>query len=156
MARKSASTEPNSIDLPASLIPFTGFLLNKAAQQAREMFEDSIAPLNIRAKHFGLLSLLNETGPISQQVAGARLRVDRTTMVFLLDEMERLKLVVRRRHPTDRRAHAVCLTSKGKQVRKKALKIARSVHERLTCPLSKHERATLNALLQALLAEKAN
>ena len=150
--KKSANSErAPTAQLPQSLLPFTGFLLNKAAQNARETFDQLLAPLKFRSRHFGLLSVLNESGPITQQDAGALMRVDRSTMVLLVDELERLALVERCEHPTDRRAHALYLTAKGRKAREKAARIAGKMHAQFLKPLSAQEREILNDFLIRLL-----
>jgi DNA-binding MarR family transcriptional regulator len=49
----------------------------------------------------------SERGSLSQQAIGERLRIDRTTMVALIDDLERGGYVKRERNPHDRRAYVI-------------------------------------------------
>jgi len=75
--------------LPPALARWTATLLNRAAQKMRETFESRVAHLGLRSKYYGVLALL-EDGPLTQIEIGRGLWVDRTTMVTLIDDLERL------------------------------------------------------------------
>lgn len=117
----------------------------------RERFEAALAPLGLKAKHYGLLLVLDEMGPASQVDLARLLWVDRTTMVALVDDLEKLSLVERERHPEDRRAHAVTLTGKGQTVLAQAMQIAGRREDAWLSPLSPAEREQFRALLLRLL-----
>jgi DNA-binding MarR family transcriptional regulator len=76
--------------------------------------------------------------------------VDPSTMVALLDDLERDGLAERRPHPSDRRKHAVHLTAKGKRTLERARRIATSFADDLLEPLDADERETLRLLLRKL------
>ncbi len=116
----------------------------------RERFESRVAHLGLRSKHYGVLLLLRE-GARSQAEIGRGARVDRTTMVALIDELERLGLVERARHAEDRRAHAVTLTARGRQVEREASQAVDSTEAECFAPLAPEEREQLRALLSKLL-----
>jgi DNA-binding MarR family transcriptional regulator len=69
-------------------------------------------------------------------------------MVALVDEMEELGLAERRRHPDDRRKHAVHLTPKGKRRLERGREIAAAVTEDLLQPLSAQEREALGEMMR--------
>ncbi len=71
-------------------------------------------------------------------------------MVAAIDELEELGLAERRRHPSDRRKHAVHLTAKGKRTLNRAREAASGMAEELLAPLSERERETLRRLLRKL------
>ena len=50
---------------------------------------------------------------MSQRALGRRLRIDKSPMVGLLDDLERLGLAERRRSESDRRVQAIHLTRAG-------------------------------------------
>src|SRR5438132_14403186 len=88
----SVASAPGSLSavFPGSLAKRTGFLLAKASQRARELSEGSLAPIGIKPRHYCVLALLGEAGPSTQQALGDRLRIDRTSMVGVIDRLERL------------------------------------------------------------------
>ncbi|PQV63530.1 DNA-binding transcriptional regulator, MarR family [Abditibacterium utsteinense] len=142
--------DDNSSIIPPVLSRWTATLLSRAAQKMREGFEARVSDLGLRSKHYGALVLL-QNGPLTQVEISRSLWVDRTTMVALIDDLTRLELVQRQRHPEDRRAHAVTLTPKGFEVLKLATQAVDATEAECFAPLSVHEREQLRALLQKLL-----
>src|ERR687894_1606224 len=102
--------------LPASLTHWPGYLLTYIAEHATERFEASVAEHGIRSKHASVLVVVDAEGPMSQRALGRRLRIDKSPMVGLLDDLERLGLAERRRDGGDRRIQAVHLTDEGRRV----------------------------------------
>ncbi|RYG75529.1 MarR family transcriptional regulator [bacterium] len=137
-------------EIPPALGQWTATLLSRAAQQMREGFEERIAELGLKSKHYGTLILLKD-GPLTQVEIGRSLWVDRTTMVGLVDDLMRLGLVDRAPHPEDRRAHAVTLTSQGQEVLEEATKAVDATEADCFAPLTSDEREQLRALLLKIL-----
>ena len=146
-----AETRAKSAPPPPSLSVWTGYLLGRAARLCRDYFDALAAPLGIHGRHFSVLTVLGEEKPLSQVEMGERLGIDRNTMVLLLDDLETLGLVTRRRDPRDRRAHLVSLTDAGKDVLAQSTALAQSTNEEVFAPLSPDERAQLHSLLSRLL-----
>ncbi|MEU0565642.1 MarR family transcriptional regulator [Nonomuraea sp. NPDC005983] len=103
-----------------------GYLLKHAQLRLAELTGPALAPYGIDGRELAVLAVL-ETGPgaaleagpgaggpLSQQEAAQRLRIDRTTMVAMIDTLEAKGLVSRRPHPGDRRKNAVELTPRGR------------------------------------------
>jgi len=149
--KRPEQTYAPAAELPPVLLQHIGFVINKAAQRVRESGEAALAPLRISVRHFGVMALVHECGPLSQQTIGARLRCDRTTMVSVIDDLERLKFAKRVTHPGDRRAYAINLTEKGKRALTEAAGIISKVQSDFLAPLEAAERKQLNALLQKVL-----
>jgi DNA-binding MarR family transcriptional regulator len=76
--------------------------------------------------------------------------MDPSSMVATIDELEAHGLVERRRHPQDRRAHALHVTVKGKRTLAQGRTLARCAQDDLLAPLDREERAQLHALLLRL------
>ena len=90
-----------------------GFLPGEAAQRGAELVEQALSPLALKARHYGVLVALQDLGSLSQHELGQLLRIDRTTMVAVVDHLERQGFVLRGLHPVDRRTHQVQLTAAG-------------------------------------------
>lgn len=146
------ATETNAnLNLPPALSSWTGWLISKAAQLALSDFERHLDSYGLNPRHYGVLALLQDSEPLSQLEIGGALRIDRTTMVALIDSLEERNLVMRRRDPRDRRAYLIGLTEAGgKQVGELAELVA-GVDERLTSGLTDSEREKLNQLLRKVL-----
>lgn len=91
-----------------------GYLLKHAYLQLTALTDAALERLGIDSKDFGTLRVLANGEPASQLQAAQRLSVDRTTMVAVLDDLERKDIVVRRPDPTDRRRNIVELTEQGR------------------------------------------
>jgi DNA-binding MarR family transcriptional regulator len=133
-------------ELSPAATAWHAFLLRKAAQRVTTMTEAAFNPLGLTMRHFGVLIVIEAEPGQNQRVVGERLRVDRTTVVALTDDLEKAGLLERRRG-TDRRMFALFLTPAG-VVRLAELKhLAASVHDRFLVNLSDAERAMLRELL---------
>jgi predicted ArsR family transcriptional regulator len=73
--------------------------------------------------------------------------IDRTAMVYLLDELEQQGLVERVRHPQDRRAFQIHLTADGQDAQRKAAAALAGAADTLLTPLDATERHHLVDLL---------
>lgn len=135
---------------PRSLADRIGYLLARghlnAFALAQEAIEDDLTP-----KHFGCLAVIADEGPLSQHAVGARMHVDRTTIVAVVDELERRELVARRRNPDDRRAYALEITESGRRWLKRNRSALDGAEARLLSALEDGEREELVRLLQKLL-----
>ena len=89
------------------------FLLVQLGFQAGRQFGERLAPLGLEQRQAGMLVRLAANEGKSQQAIAALLGINATQMVFVVDELERLGLVERRRNPADRRSHALYLTGPG-------------------------------------------
>ncbi len=135
------------VELPESLTVWTGFLLHKAAQRVHDRVEERLEPLGLRPRHVGVMRVLAAEGPHSQHALCERLRIDRTTMVSVVDDLERLGLAERQDDPADRRAYRVQLTRYGEERLAEACAVVNEAEEQLLAPLSPEERVALRTLL---------
>lgn len=135
---------------PRCLSRRVGFLLARGHIDCVAMAAEVLEP-GLSGKHFGCMATIADEGPLSQQELGDRLRVDRTTIVALVDELERRGLVARRRNPEDRRAYALEATGEGRRwVRRTSAALARA-ESALLEGLEPAEREELVRLLQKLI-----
>jgi DNA-binding MarR family transcriptional regulator len=128
-----------------------GGLLFLASQGAQQLANERLAPLGISAREFGVLTVLAREGELSQQAVGNRLRIDRTTMVAMIDALEQAGLVRRERNPGDRRAYAVRLTPKGRTKQRRGAQTLERARDEFFAPLSKREREQLLEMLRRLV-----
>lgn len=113
-------------------------------------FAATLEPLGLRPPHFGVMTLIDTEPGCAQQQLVERSMIDASSMVAVIDELEYMGLAERRRHPDDRRKHAVYLTARGRRTlqraRAAAMKLAQDVFE----PLEPAELETLRRLLRKL------
>jgi DNA-binding MarR family transcriptional regulator len=141
---------PTPAGIPDTLWASTGFLLTRAAQHAIDLAEAALTPLDLKARHYGVLVALDAHQPTSQHQLSQILRIDRTTMVAIVDYLETRGLVERGLNPTDRRTHRVRLTSAGRTAMQRARTALAHADAELVARLSADERAQLTPLLHKL------
>jgi DNA-binding MarR family transcriptional regulator len=94
-------------DTPEPLRDSIAFLITRLQFRMHRDFQVALAPIGIEPPHFGILTALEETGPISQSALARHLAVSGAHMVQLIDQLEERGLVARRQLETDRRAHVI-------------------------------------------------
>jgi DNA-binding MarR family transcriptional regulator len=128
------------------------FLLAQLGAHTRLRFTDRLAPLGLQPRHFGALEhIANQDGSTQQEIADL-MQLPRGAMVGLLDDLEAMGLVERRKHPDDRRANALHLTPTARRQLTRARRAADQLDAELLNGLPEHDRAQLVPLLQRLAA----
>ncbi len=136
--------------VPEPMMRWTGAILGRVSQKVRDSFENRMSGSILKSKHYGALILL-EDGPKTQIDLGRQLWVDRTSMVALVDDLEKNGDVKRERHPEDRRAYLIQLTEQGITTLARAREIADEVEDEIFSALSDEERDQLRRLLARLI-----
>lgn len=127
-----------------------GYLLKHAWLRLGELTGAALAPHGVTGREVAVLLTLADSEPASQQQAASRLGIDRTTMVALLDGLERKGLVARRPHAEDRRRNVVELTAPGRDTLASATAAAGSAEREFLAPLAAADVQQLKAALRAL------
>jgi DNA-binding MarR family transcriptional regulator len=102
--------------------------------------------------HVVVLATLARQGPASQLEVGCAAFINRSRMVALLDDLERLGLAQRRRDPADRRVYVVHLTDAGRAALAAADDCRAAVEARWLAPLTPAEQARFRRLLARVAA----
>ncbi len=134
--------------MPQNLSSRAGFLLVQLGTHRHRRFAERLAPLDLHPRHFGMLSHLAANEGQSQQALSAALGIHRSAMVALVDDLEHRGLAERRRDTSDRRAHALYLTSPGRRLLAKLERAAEGDEAELLTALNSSERSQLISLLQ--------
>ena len=95
--------------------------------------------------------MLDSVGPCSQQTLSEELRIDRSVMVSVCDELERAGHVSRERNPRDRRSYAVTITGSGRRRLAEAEASVPAFLDATFDALTPAERGRLGELLTKLL-----
>ena len=136
--------------MPPSMQGRVTFLLYRAGEESHALANQMLTDIGLSARQAGILTLVIETGPMTQKALGETLRIDRTTMVALIDDLEGRGYVVRERHPRDRRAFLVRPTRAGKTMKARAIAILDRQQQAFLAPLDPEERRVLAGLLHRL------
>lgn len=127
-----------------------GVLLLRLARATSRRLTAALESLGMSGHEFATLSLLRDSGPLSQQQLSEGLRIHPSNLVGLLDALEQQGLVARSRDPADRRRHFVGLTPAGMQRLGEAQRAALDAERELLAPLSAAERKELQSYLVRL------
>ncbi len=150
MAERSRAAEPEREPLPPSMRDRVPLLLYRAAELSHSLASEMLARIQLTARQAGILTLVTEREPMTQKALGDTLRIDRTTMVSLIDDLEAKGYVTRQRHPRDRRAFLVQPTASGRAAKVQAVAILDKQQRLFLAPLTSAQRQQLGALLKRL------
>jgi MarR family transcriptional regulator, lower aerobic nicotinate degradation pathway regulator len=135
---------------PEPLASAPGFLLSWNGQRIAHYFALSLDPLGLRPPLFGVMTLIDSAPGSTQRELVERSMIDASTMVALIDELEKRGFAERRPHEDDRRKHTIFLTAKGRKTLANAREAAMTTAHEVLGPLSTAEVATLTKLLRKL------
>lgn len=122
-------------------------MIARVARVVRQRFEQVLTPLGLRQRHVVALGYLREHGPTAQQQLADRLRMDASSMVCLLNDLEENELVVRHRDRADRRRGIVELSPRGEMALREVDVALQTVEDEVLRQLASSERGTLQRLL---------
>jgi DNA-binding MarR family transcriptional regulator len=146
----TAASSP-SVSIPEALGSHVCFLLGTVSTRAIELFGQELTGSKLSVRAAGMLLLLDAQGPTSQNVIGQQMRLERSTMSLAVDELERNRLVRRRRAPADRRQNELELTARGRRAIDEIQAATDKTTESLLQQLDPDEQRQLVALLQRIL-----
>ncbi|GAA1660525.1 MarR family transcriptional regulator [Nonomuraea sp. NPDC048882] len=132
-----------------------GYLLKHANLRLTELTGAALEPYGIDGREFAVLALLDSPAPMSQLDAARRLGIDRTTMVAMVDALERKDLVRRRPHPDDRRKNVVEPTERGHETLGVARIAVDAAEEEFLSSLSGGDAGLLRDVLERLVPPPA-
>ncbi len=114
------------------------FLLALLGEAVLPRLSAAHAALELTPRRFQLLLLLHDKGAMSQSDVHQAMGIDPSALVQLLDPLEAMGLIARRREAADRRRHVVSLTAAGERRLVEALEAQHELEEEL---LRAHMRA---------------
>ncbi|QDZ15652.1 MarR family winged helix-turn-helix transcriptional regulator [Humibacter ginsenosidimutans] len=144
------SAEPQRND-PRDVL---GYLVKQAHLRLTARVDAALAPFGFDRRALGVLRVLIDDEPLSQQTVAGRLGVDPTTMVALIDGLEAAGTVTRTPDPSDRRRNAVALTAAGRDAYRTASAAFTAAEDEFLAPLSTQDAATFRRLLRILISDE--
>jgi DNA-binding MarR family transcriptional regulator len=131
---------------------FAGQLLFRLWRASHTRTAAALQSIGLTPALFAVLNYLRGRDGAIQQQIGLAMGIDPSTMVSLVDQLERAGLANRRPHPQDRRAREVVVTPKGRRTLKRARELAEQVEADVLQGLDPVERRELVALLRKATA----
>ena len=126
-------------------------LLNRLARVV--YLRSSVELVGMNLRNMVVLAYLRDHPSVSQQLMTEQLSMDSNTGVLVLNDLEDLEYVERRRDPSDRRRHLVDITDAGLGALERAEVAQGSIEDEILGGLSDSERVTLRRLLVKALAD---
>jgi DNA-binding MarR family transcriptional regulator len=144
-ARKNGHT--SSLDVGV-LNGHLGYFIRRLQVWVFQDFIRTLAPIDVRPAQYSVLVVIACNPGLSQSDLAAALGIERARLVRLLDKLEKRGLTRRLPSRTDRRSHALRLTSDGQRVLKRAKTLAAAHEMRLAERLGAEQRKSLLDILK--------
>lgn len=134
-----------------ALIKYCGYCMKKATIRLRSLMDEELKDFNITTGELGLLKVIQDGVLISQIKLGDQLGIDKASMVKLIDNLEKRKMLERIAHPTDRRVKNIQLTKNGKKILEQCQPSKLRAEKKFFEPLTAAEEKTFRELVQKLI-----
>lgn len=128
------------------------FLLSQLGVHLAEDFMRRLEPFGVEPRTYAVLKALSEADGQTQRQLSVQLGIHRNVMVTVIDKLENQGLVKRMPHPSDRRAFAVTLTGKARELLPKLDEQGRKQEFEITAPFTAAERKAVLRDLQRMSA----
>ncbi len=152
MPAKTESRKKSAIDL-GMLPELVGFQLRMAQIALFRDFSQGLGGEDVTPGLFGVLVIIESNPDLKQSELARATQLDRSTVVTVIDNLERRGLVERRASVHDRRSNAIRLTEAGTALLRKLKRQVNAHEKRLLQNFSPAERETFLALLQKVFPE---
>lgn len=139
-----ASKKPVSL---GTLNQFIGFGLRLAQVRVFQDFDDAMGDLAVSPAAFSVMEVLRNNPGLTQSNLAAAIRLDRSSVVPLLDKLEKRGVLRRQSSTTDRRHNHLFLTDAGLALHDEATRRVRIHENRITACITPAEKKTLMELL---------
>ncbi len=124
-----------------------GYHLRRTQNAVFNHFIDNLAEEGISPGQFGVLTLIDANEGLSQSQLAKTLKIERSTMVAVIDRLETEGWVDRKPSKTDKRSYALALTKAGAELLSRARPRVRHHEQRINAGLSADEKTLLIDLL---------
>ena len=137
----------------ASARPSTGTIVLLTRLARAVYLRSSVDLVGMNLRNMVTLAYLRDHPGVSQQAMTEHLSMDSNTGVLVLNDLEDLEFVERRRDPSDRRRHLVDITEAGIEALEAAERAQGSIEDEILVGLTESERAEFRALLVKALED---
>lgn len=151
MTTKKNTSTGTSLGILPNLI---GYQLRIAQIALFRDFAEALGEFDITPGLFGVLVIIEANPDLKQSELAKAAHLDRSTVVSVIDNLERRQLVERRASPNDRRSNALRMTAEGTALLKKLKRLVADHEKRLVQHLSADEQQTLIGLLTRVFPDR--
>ncbi|MFR1707706.1 MAG: MarR family winged helix-turn-helix transcriptional regulator [Clostridium sp.] len=126
------------------------FITNKSAKRLADEFNRRLQEHGSTRVQWIALFYIGKALEISQKELSDYMDVKESSMVRLIDRMEKEELVERRKDPEDRRITKIILTDKGKFLREELMPIGEEFQDDVLKGISKEDMGIFKEVLQRM------
>ena len=145
------TTTPEESD--SKLSGFIGYNLKRVLSLVKADLAQVLATFNLRIVSFSALSVVVQRPGINQTELAEVLKIERSNLVQIVDELANRKLIARTPVANDRRRHALMPTAGGRKLLDAAQSDVVEHEVRVFSMLTDDERADLKRILALIRAE---
>lgn len=138
--------------IPDFAMESLGFAFGLVGEISQQLYARALEPLGVSEHQFYVLTALAHLGPQVQAHLSEPLKIDKATMVGLVNDLEHKGLVQRQPHPSDRRAVLVNLTDAGQALLSRGYEISNHFAQRFFKGITQEEQELLHTILKRLAA----
>ncbi len=128
-----------------------GFITNKGAKKLAEEFNRRLQEHDVTRVQWIALFYIGKGEGAFQKELSDYMNIKESSMVRLIDRMEKEDLVVRKKEASDRRITRIILTDKGKILREELMPLGQCFNEDATKDISEDELKTFKAVLARMI-----
>jgi DNA-binding MarR family transcriptional regulator len=127
-----------------------GYHLRRAQLAVFADFARSMADIDVTPGQFGVLARITANPGLTQSALGRAMGIERSTVVSVIDRLEKRGLVIRGEAEGDRRANALALSAEGQRLYREATRRVRLHERRIARGLTPAETKSLLGLLRKM------
>jgi DNA-binding MarR family transcriptional regulator len=136
--------------MPSVVARHESLVLFKLSNWVQASIDAALVSEGLKARHYSTLSVLRDRGPWAQHAVADKLRIDKATMVAIINDLEGRGFVGRERDPADKRHYRIWVTPEGLLWLTVAEKLISTVEDEVFAPLTPAQRRTLLELMNGL------
>ncbi len=147
-----ASKKPGEQEVTSTLC--NSGALRRAARRVSQLYEETMAPVGLRATQYSILKQIDRSGPSAVSDLAQYLVMDRSTLGHNLRPLERDGLVEMVVDPDDRRSRLIGLTAAGRKKLVEAQPLWKIAQKRFEAAFGAERAEALRTLLHELTGEE--
>lgn len=128
-----------------------GFITSKAAKNLADEFNRRLQEHGITRVQWIALFYIGKSDCVFQKELSNLMNIKESSMVRLIDRMEKEGFVIRKKQEHDRRITMIILTEKGKKFREKVLPLGNEFQENATKGISTEELKIFKRVLEKMV-----
>jgi DNA-binding MarR family transcriptional regulator len=128
------------------------FAVRSAARHITQLYDQYLAPVDLRTTQFSILSKLKRVGPLTINALASAMVMDRSTLGRNIRPLERKGLITSETSESDRRAKVLRLTAAGEQRLQAALTAWSRAQDRFESNFGSKRSLDMRALMRAVVA----